>query len=156
MNEANKLIKMLIKTKNTIGSVESVTGGFFISTLIKIPGASKVVRGALVTYQTNLKTNLLGINKKTIDKFGVVSDKVAELMATNGYKKLGSDIVISFTGNAGPTKEKGSTNVGDIYIGMKHNRTTKVFFLSLSGSRNDIIKKAVLEAIYIIINELKQ
>ena len=88
--EAKKLVDLLSKKKLTIGSVESLTAGLFIATLANVPGASKVVRGGIITYQTGLKTSLLGIKKETIKKYGVVSKEVATLMAKEGSKILKS------------------------------------------------------------------
>lgn len=149
-----KLVNLLIKKKKTISSVESFTGGHFISSLIKVPGASKVVCGGLITYKEKIKVNLLQINEDVIKKYGVVSEEVAKEMAINGFKKIRSDIVVSFTGNAGPKKEKGKSGVGDVYIGLKYCKKIKVFFFSLKGSRNDIIKKSVSKIIEILIKIL--
>ena len=116
--EAKKLVNLLNKKKLTIASVESLTAGLFIATLANVPGASKVVRGGLITYQTSLKTDVLGIKPGVIKKYGVVSKEVATLMAKNGEKHLKSDIVVSFTGNAGPTKEPGGAEVGRVHIAI--------------------------------------
>ena len=151
-----KLINLLIKKNKTISSVESFTGGAFMSSLIKVPGASKVVCGGLITYQEKIKINLLKIKKKNINKYGVVSKEIAKNMVINGFKKIKSNIVISFTGNAGPGKEEGKSNVGDIYIGLKYNEKIEVFFLSLKGSRNDIIKESIKKAINILIEKIKE
>jgi len=157
MLNTNKLVNTLIKKKLTIGSVESLTAGLFISTLATIPGASKTIRGALVTYQSNFKTSLLKISKSYIDKYGVVSKEVATSMAKQGMKLLNTDIVISFTGNAGPTKEKGGAEVGRVYIAIlckpKNNKIinfTKVY----KGDRNSIRQAVVRDATNLLIKEI--
>lgn len=150
------LIDLLTANKLTISSVESLTGGAFLSSLISVPGASKTVYGGFVTYQTKAKINLLGISEKTIDKNGVVSKEIAKEMAIFGYKKMRSDIVISFTGNAGPLKEKGIANVGDVYVGLKYKDKIKIYFFSLVGSRNDIIKNTIDKSIEILIKTIKE
>lgn len=156
--EAKKLIELLNKKKLTIGSVESLTAGLFIATLAEVPGASKVVRGGLVTYQTNMKTDVLGIKKEVIKKYGVVSKQVATLMAKNGQKHLKSDIVVSFTGNAGPTAEPGGAEVGRVHIAIlcKPNVTLiKNFTKVYKGPRNRIRKAVVDDAIRLIFDFLK-
>ena len=156
--EAKKLIALLSKKNLTIGSVESLTAGLFIATLASVPGASKVVRGGLITYQTSLKTNVLGIKKETIKKYGVVSKEVATLMAKAGQKHLDSDIVISFTGNAGPTKEPGGAEVGRVHIAIlcKPNATrVKNFTKVYKGPRNAIRTAVVNDAISLIYKIIK-
>lgn len=156
--EAKKLVSLLSKKKLTISSVESLTAGLFIATLANVPGASKVVRGGLITYQTSLKTSLLGIKKETIKKYGVVSKEVATLMAKEGYKHLKSDIVVSFTGNAGPTKEPGGAEVGVVHIAIlcKPNVTkVKNFKKVYKGSRNTIRNAATNDAIRLVFEQIK-
>ena len=45
-----KIVNILYRYKKTLGSVESVTGGMFISSIIDIPGASKIINKSLTTY----------------------------------------------------------------------------------------------------------
>ncbi len=113
-NKAEKVIKAFAKEGLTLGAVESLTGGLFSSSMCSIPGASKVFRGGIVTYATDLKTKLDDVPAETIRKYGVVSKEVANSMAINGRKTLNVDVCVSFTGNAGPTKEEGMAPVGRV------------------------------------------
>ena len=61
-----------------------------------------------------MKTDFLNINKAFINKYGVVSKEVAREMAIIGRHGLEVDVCVSFTGNAGPTKEKGNAPVGRV------------------------------------------
>ena len=94
--------------------MESLTAGLFASTICSVPGASKVFKGSFITYATSMKTDFLNINKDFIDKYGVVSKEVAREMAIIGRHGLEVDVCVSFTGNAGPTKEKGKAPVGRV------------------------------------------
>ncbi len=115
-NKAEKVIKALAKEGLTLGAVESLTGGLFSATLCSVPGASKVFRGGLVTYATDLKTKLDRVPSLLIKKYGVVSKEVADSMAINGRKTLNADVCVSFTGNAGPSKEEGAAPVGRVHM----------------------------------------
>ena len=103
-----ELAQLLIQRNISISSVESFTVGGFAKTIGSISGISAVYRGTLVSYQTRIKRDVLHIDEKIIDQFGVVSKEVAGLMAIQGQKMFDSDVCISFTGNAGPLKD----NVG--------------------------------------------
>ena len=134
-----------LKEKNlTIGSVESMTGGLFASTITSVPGASKVFKGSIVSYSPLIKENVVGVNKETIDRYGVVSKEVAYEMVDKGQKLLDVDICVAVTGNAGPTAEPGEEGVGCVYYGIAFKKkifiTKKVF----SGSRDEIRKKTLL------------
>ena len=114
LEKAKSVLKALEEKGLTLGSVESLTGGLFASTICSVPGASKVFKGSFITYATSMKIDFLNINKDFIDKYGVVSKEVAREMAIIGRHGLEVDVCVSFTGNAGPTKEKGSAPVGRV------------------------------------------
>lgn len=114
LEKAKIVVETLTEKGMTLGSVESLTGGLFSSTICSVPGASKVFKGAFVTYAVSEKVNLLGIDPEVIQNHGVVSQEVATQMATKGQNKLKVDICVSFTGNAGPTRELGDAPVGRV------------------------------------------
>lgn len=141
MNAQN--IHTLFKEYNrTLCSIESFTGGQFASSITRIPGASKFFVGAMVTYATYEKINLLGISKERVDTYGVVSQEIAGDMAMYGRFKMQSDYSISFTGNAGPTPMENKP-VGLIYIGVSAYNYTQVFAYQLTGNREEIISQAL-------------
>ena len=123
LENAQKLVELLTEKGLTLGSVESLTGGLFSSAICGVPGASKTFKGGLVTYAASEKVALLGIDPKVIDDYGVVSKEVAKEMATKGQKRLDVDVCVSFTGNAGPTREPGDAPVGrvEMCLALKEN-----------------------------------
>lgn len=145
----------LLKERNiSISSVESFTVGGFASMIGSISGISQVYRGSLVSYQTCIKRDVLKIDEKVIDTYGVVSNEVAGLMAIQGQKMFSSDLCVSFTGNAGPTAMEGKP-AGLIYIGVAYLDNIYTYCFELSGSRDDIKKQAILLGIEKILNILK-
>ena len=151
-----ELLNILLEKGLTLGSIESMTGGFFASEITSVPGASKVYKGSLITYQVEEKIKLLKIDPKIIEEFGVVSDEVAIEMAEKGRVILNVDIAISVTGNAGPTTEPGGKPVGDVCLAIATKDETITTELILSGERNVIREKCVKEMINFlekIINE---
>lgn len=132
-----ELIDALKEKGYTIGSIESLTAGAFVSSIANVPGASSVLKGGLVTYVSELKTKLADVDAELINKYGVVSAEVAKAMAIGGQRKLGTDVAISFTGNAGPTALEGKP-VGKVYIGIAIKDEIFVDELLFVGSRNEI------------------
>ena len=137
----NELAELLIKNNISIGTVESFTVGNFATMLGNIPGISKVYKGSLVTYQSETKERLLGIEHPLIEKYGVVSKEIATLMCVNGKSILDVDLCVSFTGNAGPDAMEGKP-VGEVYIGIAYEDVV-VYKLNLEGSRKEIALKAI-------------
>lgn len=143
MNSLENLLSKLKEKNLTLGSVESLTGGLFASSICSIPGASAVFKGGLVTYWASEKTSLCNVKKETLDRCGVVSSEVASEMAIGGKKRLDVDICISCTGNAGPTVEPGGKAVGDVYLGLCYNNFVWSIPLHFDGDRNLIRENTV-------------
>ena len=141
--------KLFREYGRTLGSVESFTGGLFAREITAVPGASHFFKGALVTYASEEKNRILGISYQDIDQYGVVSREVAAQMASNGQKLLNVDYCVSFTGNAGPDAMEGKP-VGLVYIGVAIYDRIEVYELQLSGSRDDIQKEGVENALEIL------
>lgn len=149
-----ELVTFLINRNISISSVESFTVGSFASLLGSFSGISKVYRGSLVSYQTCIKRDVLNIDEKVINEFGVVSKETAGLMAINGQKMFNSDICISFTGNAGPSAMEGKP-VGLVYIGITFYDQVKTMCFQLNGSRQQIKEQAIYIGCYEILKLLK-
>ncbi len=141
--EINVLIDLLKKYNLTIGSVESITCGLFASTFGCVSGVSSVFKGSLITYQNEAKNEILNISNEDIDKYGVVSNYIAGLMAMRGAKILKTNVVVSFTGNAGPSKCEGEADVGTVFMSIIINDKLYDYELSLSGDREEIRKACV-------------
>jgi PncC family amidohydrolase len=141
--KTQKLVEILKDKKITIGSVESMTGGMFASAITDIEGASGVFKGGLITYNSEEKITLAHVDSKTIDEFGVISWEVASQMAYNGRNLLNVDYCLSVTGNAGPTIEKGSQEIGQIFIAIANKEFIWGFPLNLDGSREKIRRMTV-------------
>ncbi len=143
-----KVVEKLIEKGLTLGSVESFTGGLFAATVVNYSGVSAIFKGALVTYQNDIKTKLVGVKKESLEKFGAVSSTVALEMARGGKKKLGVDFCLAFTGYAekSKSKEKG----GEVYIALKYGKDEIVEHHFLNGERNKVRGEAVAIAFKIL------
>ncbi len=137
------LVKLLISKNISISSVESFTGGLAASKIVEIPGSSAIFPGSLVSYSTNVKEEILGVSKEIIDKYTVVSKECLEEMLKNGKKMFNTDIVIAFTGNAGPSSIS-DTTLGLCFMGIYYNDKMYLYKKEYKNySRNEIRNKAV-------------
>lgn len=131
----------------TCATCESLTGGLICATLVNVPGASAVVRGGLVTYQTDTKTLLAGVPAELIDAHGVVSAPVAKAMAEGTRVRLGVDVAVSATGLAGPDGGTPDCPVGTVFVGVSTADETKALHLVLTGDRASVRQQTVERAI---------
>lgn len=96
------VLAMLEDRGMTLGLAESVTGGLVGGRLTNAPGSSRVFRGAVVSYASDVKFGLLGV-----DKGPVVSEEAASQMAVGARKVLDCDVALALTGVAGPDPQDG-------------------------------------------------
>ena len=139
---ALELKEEFVKRNRTLGCVESFTGGLFAREMTKVPGASKFFKGGIVSYATEEKIRIVGVNENTVKQFGVVSQEVAAEMVGHGKFLLNVDYCISFTGNAGPDAMENKP-VGEVYIGVCTQDLAQVQKFMLSGTRDEIQNQAV-------------
>lgn len=139
-----KLLEKFLEKGLTLGSVESMTGGLFAGAFTDVPGASKVFKGSIVTYASEIKENVVGVKKETIEKYSVVSEQVAREMAECGRKLLNVDVCVSVTGNAGPTCEPGGKPAGCFYVAIATKNDTFVEVFQINKKRNGVRNGAVL------------
>lgn len=110
-----RLVHDLIDSHLTIATAESLTGGLLCSTLVNIAGASDAVRGGVCTYATELKADILGVDRAHLARTGPVDADVAFQMAQGVRTLMGADIGISTTGVAGPGPADGH-EAGTVHI----------------------------------------
>ena len=134
----------------TCAACESLTGGLIAATLVEVPGASAVVRGGFVTYQTDTKTLLAGVPADMIAEHDVVSAEVAMSMAAGARERLGVDIAVSATGIAGPDGGTPEKPVGTVFVGLSTAQGTTVLPLRLSGNRSRIRTLTVKHALNLL------
>ena len=148
---ALELKEEFVKRNRTLGCVESFTGGLFAREMTKVPGASKFFKGGIVSYATEEKIRIVGVNENTVKQFGVVSQEVAAEMVGHGKFLLNVDYCISFTGNAGPEAIENKP-VGEVYIGVCTQDLAQVQKFMLSGTRDEIQNQAVALGIEMLKN----
>ena len=102
----------------TIATAESCTAGYIPKRLTDIPGASEVFGCGIISYSNEIKQQLLGVKKETLDRFGAVSEQTAREMAVGVRRVSGADIGISVTGIAGPGSDGTDKPVGLCFIAL--------------------------------------
>ena len=96
----------------SLAVAESVTGGMVGARITAVPGASDVFRGAVVSYASEVKFDVLGVPEGP-----VVSTDAAKAMALGVRERLGADVGIATTGVAGPTEQEGHPP-GTVFLGL--------------------------------------
>jgi len=138
----DQLVVRLAELGQTMATAESLTGGLVAATVVDVPGSSKVLRGGLVVYATDLKHALAGVDADLLASEGPVSSAVAVELARGARSRCGADWGVSTTGVAGPDSQHG-VPVGTVFVAVSGPGVEEVRELHLAGDRPTIRAAAV-------------
>ena len=137
MTTPAQVVAALVATGRTVATAESLTGGLVCAALTDVPGASAVVRGAVVAYATELTAQVLGVEADLLATGGAVQAEVARQMATGVRRVLGAEVGVATTGVAGPDPQDGHP-VGTVFVAVAADGRVLVRELALAGDRATI------------------
>jgi nicotinamide-nucleotide amidase len=146
-----RVVGELTRRKLTIAVAESLTGGLLVAELIRTPGASVVVLGGVVAYNTELKHSVLGVDAALLAQHGPVHPEVAIQMASGVRKALAvngaqADVGVATTGVAGPEPQGGHVP-GTAFIGISTANGGFSVRVTLTGDRQAIRDGVVYESL---------
>lgn len=137
---------------------ESLTGGLLTSEFVAVSGASKVLLGSVVAYNSQLKSSLIGVSRTLIENEGVINPEVAIQMA-QGIRERMSEATgipiekvlgLSTTGVAGPDSQDNQPP-GTVFVGLAASHggieDLRVISLMLEGDRLAIRNQTVSAAV---------
>ncbi len=149
-----KIGQLLVQNGQDLSLAESCTGGTIASRISANSGASAYFKGGLIPYATQLKSDILGVDSKLIEKYNVVSTQVAEAMANHSKKLFKSDYSIATTGIAGPGKGDGDAEVGTVCIAIGSPGETISAEFRFGKARERVIEKTVNKALEMLLKEI--
>ncbi|MCF3124426.1 CinA family protein [Streptomyces arenae] len=159
------MLRLLAARGETLAVAESLTGGLVAAELTAVSGASKVFRGSVTAYATDLKRSVLGVDGTLLDERGAVDPEVARQMAVGVRTALGADWGLATTGVAGPDPQDGQA-VGTVYVAVAGpdvesmhgyaygGADGKVSALRLNGDRSEIRMESVRSVLTLLLEQL--
>ncbi len=149
--------RTLLQRGLTLAVAESCTGGNIASQLTAQAGASAYFKGGVVAYSNEVKENVLGVQHKTLDVYGAVSEETACEMVQGVRQRLGADVAIATTGIAGPDGGTREKPVGTVWIAVADGDGCFAQLLQHGGSRRQQnIDRATNQAFAMIIHLICQ
>ncbi len=125
----------------TLALAESLTGGLATARLTAVEGVSDVLRGAVVSYASEVKFDLLDVTPGP-----VVNERTAGEMAEGVRRLLEADVGLSLTGVAGPAEQDGMP-IGTVCVGVALPSGTHTTTVRLGRQREQIRQFAVITAL---------
>ena len=129
---------LLVAKGLRIAVAESCTGGLLASRLTDVPGSSRYVDRAVVTYSNESKTALLGVPESLLAAHGAVSEPVAEAMADRVRALAGTGVGIGVTGVAGPGGGTEAKPVGMVCLAVVTPDARRVRTARFIGGREQV------------------
>ena len=149
--------RTLLQRGLTLAVAESCTGGNIASQLTAQAGASAYFKGGVVAYSNEVKKNVLGVQHKTLEVYGAVSEETACEMVQGVRQRLGADVAIATTGIAGPDGGTREKPVGTVWIAVADGDGCFAQLLQHGGSRRQQnIDRATNQAFAMIIHLICQ
>lgn len=144
---AEAVFDKLKATGKTLASAESCTGGTIAKMITAIPGSSEVFKGTVVSYATSVKEEVLGVNHDDVERYTVVSQQVAEQMATGVKALLKTDYAVATTGVAGPGGGTEENPVGTVWIAVAGPKGVESKKHNFGRDRGNNIERAAITAL---------
>ena len=153
----NMLIQDFRERNLTLALAESMTCGLAAHQLSKVAGTTDVLRGSIVCYMPEMKTELSNIPKTFLEKHTPESQAVTDELAKRLKKLITADVYAAITGLAAPggseTKQK---PVGTVFFSIEYqnkiSRHKKVF----NGPPRAVKNKACDELYRFLLKTIKK
>lgn len=145
---AEEVAGLMRERKLMLVTAESCTGGFIAKVLTDLPGSSSWFDAGVVTYSYEAKEALLGVNPRTLERTGAVSEETVLEMVSGALARFGAGAAVAVTGIAGPGGGTEDKPVGTVWIGWKRRggyAHAKVFHFG--GDRDAIRRQTVAAAL---------
>jgi nicotinamide-nucleotide amidase len=129
-------------------TAESCTGGWIAKVLTDLAGSSAWFDAGVVTYSYGAKEALLGVNPRTLEASGAVSEQTAMEMVSGALARFGAGMAVAVTGIAGPSGGTPEKPVGTVWIGWKRRGAyahAKLFHFD--GDREAVRRQTVAAAL---------
>lgn len=147
--------RMLNEHHLTLSTAESCTGGYLAHLITSIAGSSSYFNGSVVSYSNDVKVNVLGVKRQTLDQLGAVSEQTVFEMAEGVKRITNSDCTIAVSGIAGPDGGTFEKPVGTVWIAVHTPNTGTVAKRFLFGDdRERNIRRSALAALDMLRKQL--
>jgi len=156
MDIIKQLHDLCIAKNISISVAESCTCGLVASKITSISGSSAYFKGGIISYQNEIKVNVLGVSQRLIDEKTEVSSEVVEQMALNIQSEFNSDFSVATSGYAGPLGGTERNPVGTVFIAIATESKVTSSKSYFSGSRESVVNQATDESLRMLIEKIKK
>ena len=154
LNLSAKLGEKLMNRGWKITCAESCTGGGIGYAITSAPGSSNWFERGFITYCNTAKSQMVGVQKNTLNEHGAVSQPVVQQMSEGAAKEAKANVSVAVSGVAGPGGGSDEKPVGLVWFGFvigQHVFQEKQIF---DGDRNAVREQSIMHAMDRILEQL--
>jgi nicotinamide-nucleotide amidase len=149
---ASRLLDQAYGRRLSIVTAESCTGGLVSELLTAVPGSSRVVWGAFVTYSNDAKVRVLGVPMDSIESAGAVSEEVVRAMVAGALARSSADIAVAVSGVAGPGGGTEEKPVGTVWLAAgERGREAIARLCKFDGDRDSVRRLSAAAALQLLL-----
>ncbi|MBM3416366.1 MAG: nicotinamide-nucleotide amidohydrolase family protein [Bacteroidetes bacterium] len=142
------VIGKILKAKNkTMGTAESCTGGYIAHLITAVAGSSAYYKGSVISYANEVKENILGVKKQTLQTAGAVSKETVTEMVSGALARLQCDYALAVSGIMGPDGGTDEKPAGTVWIAAGNKDTVQTLKLNLRFDRKRNIEMTAANAL---------
>lgn len=140
----------LTERGESVATAESCTAGLVAGRLADRPGSSAYLRGGVVAYADDVKTDHVGVPAEVIARVGAVSEEVAVALARGVRERFGATWGIGVTGVAGPGGGTPDKPVGLVHVCVSGPDGDHPRRLDLGGGRDAVRRRTVTACLHLL------
>ncbi len=154
-SQKEALKKLLVDRRETVATAESCTGGRVASYLTSISGASEYFLGGIISYNNEVKKNILKAPAEILKEKGAVSLETVFYMAKGAIDALDADWSMVSSGVVGPLGGSEKNPVGLVWMAIGSKTREPICWNEcFQGDRISIMDQAVLSLVNRLISTL--
>jgi nicotinamide-nucleotide amidase len=142
--------KLLLSKKQTVGTAESCTGGYIAHLITSHAGSSAYFKGSIVSYDNEVKKDLLDVSGETLQTAGAVSEETVSQMVKGALQQLKTNYAVAVSGIMGPDGGTAEKPVGAVWVAVGNSKkiTTQKLWFRYERKRN--IELAAINALNLL------
>jgi nicotinamide-nucleotide amidase len=144
------LSRMLRAKNKTMSTAESCTGGYIAHLITAIDGASSNYKGTVVSYDNEVKTQILKVSPETLRSVGAVSEEVVKEMAEGAMMIMNTDYAVAVSGIMGPDGGTPEKPVGTVWIAAGNRDKVVALKFQFKFDRNRNIEMTAVTALNLL------
>ncbi len=146
----------LVLRNYKIAFAESATAGRFAHEFACVPNSGYILLGGIVCYDVSIKTSLLNVPEKLIEKATAESAEVTRVLAENLRHHFKADVIVAVTGLASPGgSETPEKPVGTMFLHIILPQGYVAHREVFEGKQEEIILQAIDRGCELIIKKLQ-